>query len=362
MNSLAGQGRALRRPLELGSTLRALLQPWRELHLWPPLSWLMPVPPVRLLQADGGESLWVGDERASGAAAAARSAPFTAVELPQSLCLECRLALPALPGAQLRDAVALEVRSASPFEPADLVWGYRTRAGRGGRGGALEAVAVLASRRSVERHLGALGERLAGTAAPEVWVLDDQGRAIVVEGYGEPARQQRGARGRLLAYLLLATALVLTAALAVTPTLKLKLRAMQAATAYEEAERQMAPLLAQREQLVRTQGEIDALRDAMAGHVEPLAVVDLLTRLIPDDTWLQRVQVQGNKVTVTGQTPNAAALMNTLSSHPGVRDVRAPSAATRAMSGGRENFTVEWTMTPELLRPSVVAAQGGARP
>ncbi len=316
MNSLAGQDRALRRPLELGSTLRALLQPWRELHLWPPLSWLMPVPPVRLLQADGGESLWVGDERAAGTAAAARSAPFTAVELPQSLCLECRLALPALPGAQLRDAVALEVRSASPFEPADLVWGYRTRAGRGGRGGALEAVAVLASRRSVERHLGALGERLAGTAAPEVWVLDDQGRAIVVEGYGEPARQQRGARGRLLAYLLLATALVLIAALAVTPTLKLKLRAMQAA----------------------------------------------MTRLIPDDTWLQRMQVQGNKVTVTGQTPNAAALMNTLSSHPGVRDVRAPSAATRAMSGGRENFTVEWTMTPELLRPSVVAAQGGARP
>lgn len=359
MNALEAQDRALRRPLELGSTLRALLQPWRELHLWPPLSWLMPVPRVRLLQADGGESLWVGEERVPGTAAAVRSAPFTAVELPQSLCLECRLALPALRGGELRDAVALEVRSASPFEPADLVWGYRTRAGRGG---ALDAVAVLASRRSVERHLGALGERLAGAAAPEVWVLDDQGRAIVVEGYGEPARQQRGARGRLLAYLLLATALVLTAALAVTPTLKLKLRAMQAATAYEEAERQMAPLLAQREQLVRTQGEIVALREAMAGHVEPLAVVDLLTRLIPDDTWLQRMQVQGNKVTVNGQTPNAAALMNTLSSHPGVRDVRAPSAATRAMSGGRENFTVEWTMTPDLLRPSVVAAQGGVRP
>lgn len=358
MKPMAAHETAQRRPFDAGATLSALLQPWRELHLWPPLSWLTPQPQVRLLQSDGGESLWAGDARVAGSAGSARSVRFTAVELPVSLRLECRLKLPPLPGAQVRDAVALEVRSASPFEPSDLVWGWRAQAGAGK---SVAVVAVLASRRAVERHLGALADRLGAAAAPEVWALDDQGRAIVIQGYGEAARQRSAARGRLLAAGLLVAALALGAAAAVTPTLQIKLRAMQAAAAYQETERQMAPLLAQREQLVTAVAELDALREQMGGHIEALAVLDLVTQLIPDDTWLQRLQVQGAKITISGQTPNTAALMNALSSHPGVRDVKAPAAATRSMEGGRENFTVEWTLAGELLRPAVAAVRNGAR-
>jgi general secretion pathway protein L len=346
-------------PFDVGATLRALLQPWRELHLWPPLSWLTPLPQVRLLQADGAESLWAGDTRVPGGAGSVRAVRFTAVELPESLRLECRLNLPPMPGAQVRDAVALEVRSASPFDPSDLVWGWRAQSGAGK---SLAVVAVLASRRAVERQIGALAERLGAAAQPEVWALGEDGRAIVIQGYGESARQQSAARGRLLAAALLAAALALAVAAAVTPTAQIKLRAMQAARATQEAERQMAPLLAQREQLVRTLGELEALREAMGDHIESLAVMDALTQLIPDDTWLQRLQVQGAKVTVSGQAPNAAALMNTLSSHPGVRDVKAPAAATRSMAGGRENFTIEWTLAPELLRPSLAATPGRPKP
>jgi general secretion pathway protein L len=309
---------------------------------------------VCLLQADGEASRWAGDAPVAGDA---RTAPFTAVELPEALRLDCRLRLPALPAADLHDAIALEVRTASPFDPSDLAWGYRVLAAPDG-GAAVHA--VLASRRAVEQHLAGCADRLAGRTAPEVWARDDDGRPVVLQGYGEAARERRAVRGRRLAAALLVLALALAAAAAVTPTVQLELRAMQASAAYREVEGRMAPLLAQREALVRAQGNLDALRELMAEHVEPLAVVDLLTQLIPDDTFLQRLQVQGHKVTISGSTPNTAALMNTLSTHPDVRDVRAPSAATRA-SGGRENFTIEMTLSAPAARPSAAAPASGAR-
>jgi len=220
---------------------------------------------------------------------------------------------------------------------------------------------VLASRRAVEGRLQSLAERIAPGTAPEVWALAGQGLPIVVQGWGESARRRSAARGRAAAYALLALAIVLAAAAAITPTVQLKLRAAQATLASQQAEQQMGPLVAQRESLVRSQEAIAALREQMQDHVEALAVVELLTQLIPDDTYLQRVQVHGAKVTLSGQTPNTAALMNQLGSQAGVRDVKAPAAATRSMAAGRENFTVEFTLAPELLRPTIQAARGPAK-
>jgi general secretion pathway protein L len=107
--------------------------------------------------------------------------------------------------------------------------------------------------------------------------------------------------------------------------------------------------MAQREALVRGREDLANLREVMADHIDPLVAIDMLTQLIPDDTWLQRVQVQGNRFTLSGQTPNAAALMNTLSSKSGLSEVRAPSPATR-VSGSRESFVVEFTVAPTLLQ------------
>lgn len=346
--------------INFGAALRALAQPWREIHLWPPLSWLAPRPQVRVLHADGSESLWKGDQEADTTAASAiKAARHVAVELPEALRLDCRMKLPAMQSTQLYEAVALQVLSASPFEPSDLVWGFQTRPGAGKT---LEAIAVLASRRSIERHLQSVAARLGAGVEPEVWAFDGAGSAIVIQGYGEAVRHRASARGSWAAYTLLALALALGTAAALTPTLKLKLRAAQAVNANQELERKMAPLITQREQFVRTQADLEALRQLAGEHVEALAVVELVTQLVPDDTWLQRLQVQGSRVSIAGQTPNTAALMNTLSGHPGVRDVKAPAAATRSMEAGRENFNVEWTLSPELLRPSVGAVHAGAKP
>ncbi len=323
----------------------------RNLHRHPVLAWLTPELPVRLVAADRSESLWVGERRLEASAVALRSARFTAVEVPADLALARDLVLPPMSDADLRDAVALDVRDSNPFDASDLVWGYRSKPGEPGL---VNVKMVLASRTQVTRHLQAAMPEMSPSL--EVWVMADDGAPVVLRGFGEAARARRAARGRLLAYALMLGCVLLATAIAVTPTVQLHIRATQAAASYQALQKRAGPAMAQREALVRGREDLANLQEVMADHVEPLVAIEMLTRLIPDDTWLRRVQAQGARFTLSGETPNAAALMNTLSSNPGLRDVRAPSPATRSAGSTRESFVVEFTVEPELLRRPAVAA------
>jgi general secretion pathway protein L len=337
-----------------GELLRMAAASLRHLHQHPALAWITPQLPVRLIEAGGGASLWLGERKLEASQQELQAAQFTAVQVPPELALGRRLLLPRLSETDLRDAVALDVRDASPFDPADLVWGYRSSEGEG----ELVAVAVvLASRRQVMDYIRQAAPALADSPALEAWVLADDGAPVLLRGFGEGTRVRRGARGRMLAGALMIVAVMLATAIAVTPTVQLRLRTLQAVAAYQALQQRAGPAMAQREALLRGREDLANLQEVMGDHIEPLVAIDMLTQLIPDDTWLQRVQAQGTRFTVSGQTPNAAALMNMLSGNPGLRDVRAPSPATRAFGTNRETFVVEFTVTPGMLRRTPAAAE-----
>ena len=340
-------------PFDLAASVRVMRSSVRQLHDHPVLAWMTPQLRVRLLQADGGWSLWQGDRKQDATEADLQAARFTAVEVPPDLALSRDMLLPPLSEADLRAAVALEVRDANPFEPADLTWGHRSRVGEAGQ---IEVTVVLASRRLVEQHIQAMAAAVADFSSLEVWVLADDGAPIVLAGFGEAARLRRAARGRWAAVGLLAAAMLLAIANAITPTVQLHLQTLQATAAYQALQQRAAPAMAQREALVRGRDELANLREVMSEHVDPLVALDMLTQLIPDDTWLQRVQSQGTRFTVSGQTSNAAALMNTLSGNPALKDVRAPAPATRVFGSNRESFSVEFTVLPQLLQRATPAA------
>ena len=330
----------------LGLDLRAL---WAEVrHAWayvqrrPPLVWLNPVVPVRLLQADGGESLWRGEARLDGAAVGSVKALLVAIELPDDLVLRLAWSLPAVSDADIPDAIALHAQSVSPFPEADLAWGYRLHSG----GAGAVADIALASRRQIDRYVQAQATRLTGSLTPEIWVVHPAAVPIVMQGFGESARYVQAARGRLMRYFFVATACALLAAIAITPSLQLRLRALDAYAAHEALTRNTAPQVVQREALMKTVEGLTALAEIHAARIEPMRVLDKLTRVLPDDTALQNFLIKEHKVTITGLTANASALMQVLSEQKGVRDVRAPSPAVRSGGDAKENFTIEFMVDP----------------
>lgn len=341
----------------------AFAQAWAELRDGPILDWFTPAQRIRWIRASGAPELWLSGggrltrDKPSSAKAAA---PFVAIEVSNAIVLRRHTMLPNLASAAAAQAIALDATTHSPFPPDELVWGAR-RTPSAQRRGWHDVEIVLASRRLIRQDLAAQ-PGAATLENTEVWCLSEKvAEPIVLAGFAEPSRQRAERRGRKLNLALLACAFALLIAIAVSPSLQLRERALAAVQSYEQLARQAAPALAQRESLVRSEDQLAELLAILGEQVDPLQVVDLLTRALPDDSSLLTLQVQGLKVTLTGQTANSAALLERLGNEPGLREVRAPTAATRPPGATKDNFSIEAQIDPAALPRPVPAnaSEGG---
>jgi general secretion pathway protein L len=318
-----------------------LREGWSEALRWPALRWLTPDEPIRVVRADGTESIRNG--------VSTRSIPeptkvnFSAVELAEDTVLRRALVLPRLTEQEVREAVELDVRSASPFADDDVAWGYRIE-----RGDRLRIDVALTSRQLIQRQIEALRPRLGGSE-PEVWIAGEP--PMVIPGYGESARLASARRIRWMLFGLLAVLALLLAALAVTPTLQLRERALEAVRRSEDLARAVAPQVQKRDEIARLGEQIALLRKASGQRQDVVALLDQITRQLPDDAVLNRLEMTGATVRITGQADNAAQLLQTLGANPAFREVRAPAGITRAPAGSKEGFTIEFRVGPEGKQP-----------
>lgn len=328
----------------------------------PGLRWLQPAVRVQLRRVDGSASVWsVANGVATLTVDAGGPSPADAVELPASRVLERRLLLPPLPAAELAQAVELEVAAASPFSPAQTVFGF---AAEPAADGLVQVHLVILSRHEVDKALRQAGADL--DAPPEVWVLPVGAthagiavRPIVVTGYGEHQRQRVQRQGTIVRVGLVLLALALLAALALSPTLMLRQRAIQAQQSFEALQRQAAPQLAQREAMMERLERLQAVDQLLGQQLTLPPVLDLLTRALPDGAWLTALRAEGIKLVLNGQADDAAALVQRLATEPGVHDVRLASPATRGAGANKESFIIELQLDARrygLARPAAPAS------
>jgi general secretion pathway protein L len=342
---------------ELGSAWSALNHSWL-------FSWLTPAPVVQLLQVDGTTRLWRMDDKPAAMPGARSSAPFSAIELPEDVFLYRELVLPlSLDATQLRAAVELDLQSASPFSPHDLLWGHVMK--RDGDG-TQKALIAIASRKQVETYLSSLDlkarapskspESLAAqNEALEVWALVGASqRPVVLRGFGEKRRERYIVSRRGWGYALLILAACLSVVIAVTPTAQLRLRALDAVRQHNELVHLTSAVVQNRETLLQSAEKLKALSDEFSARIDPLRVIEMLTTVLPDDTFLNVFKLQGNKVTLVGQTANASSLLQLLGSQPGLRDVRAPSAANRAPGSSKDSYVIEFLVDPASFAVATV--------
>jgi general secretion pathway protein L len=229
----------------------------------------------------------------------------------------------------------------------------------------LDVDVALASKRQVAEHLVSSAPRLNGRANPLVWVQASPGQVIELPAYGGGKVQSRSRFKRWVAAALMALAIALGIGMAVTPTAKLRLQAIEANHAYHKMTTQTASLAQKRGDLLLLTEKINAIKTVAQDAVDAPRLMNHLTNLLPDDTYLVSLTVQGRKVSLYGQTPNAAAFMQMLSNQKGFVDVKAPIAAIRPSGGTRDTFTIEFGLAPGLFAalqsaPSPVNGASGA--
>lgn len=325
--------------LDLRKLARAWRRGWEEVRGWPAFAWLSPQEPVRVLLPYGGETLRLG--ASATPAAPGEAARAVAVVLPDSAVLVRRLVLPPLTAWELREAVGLEVAAVSPFPLRETVWGVETRR----RHDRLVLRLALTARTHVAAWLERSRERLAGTE-PEVWA--DAAAPIVIAGYAEGLRaaRQLRARRRLLAGLGSAALLVL--ALAATPVLQARQRLLEAQARYAALASETAGLVAALDALARANAQARAVQAQLSERPEALRLIEALAVLLPNDAYLDRLEVHGRQVRISGQADNAAALMEALGARgTPFREVHAPFPISRAPASDKESFTLELVLAGE---------------
>ena len=349
--------------LDLNQLKADILKTWRKAPQWPPLSWLQPEQALMLVPAEGTPyAIWESGEPATGVK---RQPVFSAIELPESMVLRKTMQLPPLDPQDCASAAELEAHAISPFAAAEVLWGY-TELSRSSK--AVRLQLVLAARSQVALYLQAKAAEHAqvlgseGGVPSEVWVFAPERKPIVIQGFGEPLRARAG-RKKLLVNLagVLVAGLLLTA-IAITPTMQLRMRAIEAVRAFDGMAARTGDVVAKREQLMQSADKVAVLSALLSERIDSVKVLSMLTQVLPDDTALQSARIQGAKVTINGLTDNSSSLMQKLTAQEGVKEVKAPSAATRMQGVNKESFTVELLLDPKVFGPTTKVEEVVAAP
>lgn len=308
---------------------------------WPALAWLSPPRRVRVTWPDGQVRVCAGT---SFQTLEKESADFQAVVLPADISLAHSVSLPLLSESDIAAALELQLLTLSPLPLEQIVWGWRVDEARED---ALSVTLAFALKHHVDAFLAHSVPNLREHDT-ELWA--DVRGPVVLRGFAEARRERamRSTRRRLLGLVMLLLALV--ALLPAAHFWQVRARVFDAQTQFDALNAEAAPYVADRAALVRANERAKAVRVFRDRQPDLPWLLETLSEILPDHTWLARLDVEGRKVRISGQSGDAAALMESLRARPEFAELRALSPIAR----GRDNldsFNFEFVLASGTSKP-----------
>lgn len=276
--------------------------------------------------------------------------------LPAAVSLRRRMLLPAAAADRLRDVVGFEIDRQTPFSADAVAFDARVLGRRDGDGQLdVELVAVpLAALNPQRAALGPLASTLAG-----IDVAAGDGIPLGINLLPLAQRSRHGDPLRVWNVALAAAAL-----LAVAATLwQLLDNRRGAADAFEQAlTRRAEPARQAALQRQQLQGLIDGqafLDQARAARPTAVEIIDELSRRLPDGTYLEKLEIADQRLTLIGLSNEAAALVGRLQDSPLWRLPALAGALQPDPASGRDRFTLTAELAPAT--PAAPRATAEAR-
>lgn len=267
-----------------------------------------------------------------------RHAPVV-LRLPPGALLEREVVLPLAAEGEATGALRFELDRVTPFQPDEVFWSAEiTRRDR--QRGRLHLRLLLAPRAIAAPLLAAATAAGATPTLLEGQAADGGWRRIALTATALHPWQCNALRGAALACAILAVALLATPFLrqaAMRAEVEARIAALQPRLREAEA-------LQQRLDQAVASGSILAAAQAEFG--DALAVLDALTAVLPDDTFLTDLTLKQRQVALRGQSANAARLIAALSAEPALRNPSFAAPVTRAAGGGPDLFAIAAEAAP----------------
>ena len=262
----------------------------------------------------------------------------TVVRLPSSQVLERTVRLPLAAEENLRGVLAFEMDRHTPYRVDDVYYDFRIR-DRDAEAQLIEVELVVAPRGVVDAAV----ERATDWGFEPV-AVDVSGDSASRDGTLNLLPQERdGAAGQTVGgfTLLLATAIAILLAVAVYIPVDAAKREAGALMV------QVADAKAEAEAAIRLRKELDRfievrafLADKKRDAPRAINVLNELTQILPDDTWLLQLQLRGSAVQFAGYSGSASAIIGIVEESPMFRNGQFRSIVAQDAKVGLERFNI----------------------
>jgi len=261
-----------------------------------------------------------------------------AVILPDDRLLRRTLTIPVAAEEHLHDAARYEMERRTPFTAADAYFDVAIR-NRNASAGQIEAELCVAPRALVDETVARLAA--VGLRAIRAGIADDAGRPDQTINF-LPASQgrRRLPPGAALAALLGVTVLTLAAANLVAPVLQKKAQVETLSREMERLRKEARVAAQLRDEIARLTDAHGALDRERTAHIPVTAVLDELTKRLPDNTWLNQLRINGDEISIFGFTETAPRLIEIIESSPAFSNATFPTPVRPDPNTGKERFHI----------------------
>lgn len=252
------------------------------------------------------------------------------VHVDDSLRLNKTVRLPLAAEENLRQVLGFEMERHTPFHADDVYFDYHSKA-RDPKQRKLEVDLTVVQKKLVDEALGVIGDWEL-LFAPEAGLEEERGLTFLPRNYR--ATSSVGLNRSLI--ILNVVALIAASLIPIYQQQQyievLRDRAESArAAAMESVEVQ--------DRIQALEQRRDLFKQAKAGP-SVVELIDELTRVIPDGTWLHRLDVKNGEIQFQGLSDGASALIGIVESSPMFREARFGSPITRDARSGKERFHI----------------------
>jgi len=228
--------------------------------------------------------------------------------LPAASVLRRHLRLPAAAAERLREVTAFEIDRQTPFSRQEVVHDARLIGARAD--GQIEVELVVMTRAALDAALDGLGPLAAGLSGIDVMEADGAPLGLNLLPVERRRRRSRLAGGRQWGLMALTAVLLLAALWQALDNRREAVQTFaQSITANAEAAREVTRDERRVRNLVEGAAFLQAERARRPAMIE---VMDALAQRLPDSTWLEKLSIEGGRITLIGLSADASALVERL--------------------------------------------------
>lgn len=256
-----------------------------------------------------------------------------ALYLPQEQVLCKRLFFPLATEENLRQVIAFDMDRHTPFNAGQVYFDYRLVQ----RGKQLEIALAVAPRDAIDEPLRQLAAW--GTQASAVLVdgdtADEKPWNLLPDDLQKMSRDTRMPR---LNTALAAGIVVLLCIALVLPVWQKRETALALQPLQDKARKQAEDAENLRRQLDALLAEYNYLLDKKRGAPPVVAVLEDVTRILPDDTWVHQFGVNGKEMIIQGETASSSKLAGLFEQAKTLHDASFRSPLTQGQGANSERF------------------------